>query len=505
MKSFGVAFLSSLLIGLVALGSASQRNRPLPSIQQGVRGVVAVEQPLRMVNYYPTEYAREQFWPNWSAASAAMATDLDRIATLGGNTVRIALYPSSFDYPQPASDELTKLDEALGLIAAHGLRAHVTLFGCWFSWDDVDGSRAWLSAVVGPHSNDPRIAIFELYNEIPLDQPATRSWLQQLLPELKRAAGAVPVTVSVNRVEWLGDVRELMGPTPPDIYTLHWYPSGTTGTEALAPALARARELIEGADLYLAEVGSNTFTQSEESQAELFEDVFHDVQAFGIKHFGVWTLYDFTETTTGCSGSATPVGDNYYGIYRRDGTPKPAAAVVQAAFHDVPFTQPPAPRVLNSSFEATNPYTGVVEDWRSWDVDWSGVPRFAHDCTVALTGRCSALVEGVPGAQVGLYTARLLPIAPGRRYSAQGFVRVDQLVGFAQLTLSWFDASSRWLGVDAASPPVTSADGPGWVPVQVPAITPPDEAAYVQIYARITANPPIARAWFDDIAIEVQD
>lgn len=475
----------------------------LVALTGGNRATSTSIAPLKEINYYPRDYAWLQFWPNWPLAKIQMDADLDEIQGLGFNTVRIFLHPSVFGYPQPTATYLGYFEEALALIAAHGLEAHVNLFDCWWSWNDVAGSQTWLAAVVQPHQDDARIALWELQNEAALDQQVVRDWLQVMLPYLKQQAGGTPVTVSVSNVEWLDDVATLTAPNAPDVYSLHWYPASVVAWTSTLPAvLDRARELI-GPDspLLLGEFGYETCTLSEASQAQLYYDVFDAAREKGVVHLGAWTFTDFPEGTAQCD-PGTPASDaeRYFGLFRLDGSPKPAADVVECAFVDgVPC--PPRPSgLLNSSFEAVN-VCGRLENWQPWDIGWSGAAQFAQDCSTARTGGCSVKVQATITDTVGLYTAPALPVKAGCCYDLRGYAQTQGLDGWARLVMAWFDADTNWLNQDAGSQLITGTNVTEWTLLGIEDAAPPAGAAYLQVYAQMKSGDPAAYVWFDDVEL----
>ena len=155
--------------------------------------------PLKEISYYPRNHAWLKFWEEWADTREEMEEDLDLIRDLGANTVRIFVHPSAFNYPRaPTRAQLDRLEEALVLIDAHGLQAHVNLFDCWWSWSESEASKDWMAAIVGPHRDDPRIALWELQNEVPLydregrKTQAVHAWVRELFPSLKEQAGSTP-------------------------------------------------------------------------------------------------------------------------------------------------------------------------------------------------------------------------------------------------------------------------------------------------------------------------
>jgi hypothetical protein len=465
--------------------------------------------PVQEISYYPRNHAWLEFWANWPDALQEMDADLDPIRDLGANTVRIFVHPGAFNYPGvPTPAQLERFEEALGLIDAHELRAHVNLFDCWWSWPEIVDSRAWMAKMVGPYRDDPRIALWELQNEVPLydekgqKNQAVHDWVRALFPDLKQLAGSTPCTVSVSHVEWLQDIKTLTGSTPPDLYSLHWYPDSLlTWTATLTATLQRAQELVGGDRLLLGEFGAETSTFTEDTQADLYRDVLYYAHQQGIVHLGQWTLYDFPEGTAQCD-PATPAScaERHFGIYRLDGSPKPAAQVLRDAFHGR-FPSSPGPALVhNPSFEEWDSCAGRLRNWFPWDERWTEEYWFEQDCTEAHTGVCSVRVGGVPTMTVGLYNgpALSLDLAPGKRYSLEGYARAHRLDGEAWIAFSWFDASGAWLNRDSRSNPISGTIAE-WTRLYIDGVEPPPGAAYVQVFAQVGPASSGARVWFDGV------
>jgi hypothetical protein len=490
-------------VGTEAVAPAVTASKPL-TLFPGLTSTPETPQPIREISYYPRDYAWMQFWKQWPEAKLQMQGDLDRIRAMGFNTVRIFLHPDTFGYPVPAAAALGDFEDALALIATHGLRAHVNLFDCWQSWEDIDGSRTWLAAVVGPHRDDDRIAVWELRNEVGLDQPLIRDWVRALFPELKAQAGNTPATVSVSEVEWLDDVADLTGSTPPDLYSLHWYPDDPVRwTRTFPETVRRARELIGAADLLIGETGLSTFTYSDADQADLFHDIMYYAGREGIADWGFWTLNDFPPGTAGCGGE--PPRDEaewYFGLYRADGSPKPAVSVMQSALHGRPPSGLSPAVVMNPSFEGLNLYSGRLDDWWPWDVDWTSQVWGVQDCAVARSGGCSLRLAGPGSTAVGMYNVPALPVEAGKHYSLEAYVRTKNLQGRAWLSFSWFDADNQWLG-GTSGPGVTKPALGEWERISIDGATPPPGTVSVQVFVQMESTLADSYVWFDDVAVSI--
>jgi hypothetical protein len=460
--------------------------------------------PLHEISYYPRNFAWEALWQHWTQARVQMDADLDRIQSLGANTVRIFLQPAALGYPLPSTVMLANFEDALALIAEHGLKVHVNLFDCWESYTDLSGSQTWLNAVVAPHKDDPRIEVWELRNEVGLDQPAIRTWVQTLFPVLKQQAGISPVTVSVSKVEWLDDVTALTGTTPPDIYSLHLYPpDALTWTHNFPAVLDSALQVVPKEKLLIGEFGLSTYEYSDASQADLYNDVLYYASQKGITQMGAWTLNDFPPGTLQCGGYIPRPQEWYFGLYRADGTEKPAAAMLREAFHGNSPTASRSPALINRSFEGLNGYSQAIDNWWPWDEQWTWQPHGVQDATVARSGSCSARLSGPGTMAVGLYLAPALEVNPLLRYSLEAYTRTQNLSGWVRIALSWFDKNEAWLG-QTISPVIVTPNQPDWIRLAIDRTTPPPEAAYVQLFVQMNSIDPTTQVWFDDIRLSDQ-
>ncbi len=467
-----------------------------------------ISQTLKEISYYPAGNAWENFWQNWPdlVATGQITADLNHIYELGGNTVRIFLHPDVFGYPTPSPTYIYYFAEALTYIDNAGLQAHVNVFDCDETpWTDISGSKTWIDAIVLPYKDDSRIAIWELQNETPINDPTVQAWVTDVLPYLQAQAGNVPATLSVlNDPELLATMMTLTATNSLDIYSFHWYPTSPRAwTTALPDALERAREIIGDADLLLGEFGYNTFDVSETSQANLYQDVLYYANQYGVEHLGAWTLHDFEEGTIICGDALAPEPERFFGLYRLDGTPKPAASILSDAFHgNFPASLSPI-SVLNGSFEDLNPHSMNMDDWRPWDELWSSVDTFAQDCTRAHSGQCSVKVsqQGFTG-QVGLYTVPSLRenLTVCQTGYLEGYVQTENLDGWVRLSISWFDKDENYLGSTSGSA-MTVSNSSEWIRVSIDDLEPLANATTFEVFAQISSEDDTARVWFDDVAL----
>lgn len=451
---------------------------------------------LKEVNYYARNHAWLNFWTDWnSGTKTEMDADLDTIVALGANTVRIFLHTDVFGYPQPTQTYVGYLDEALDLIAQHGLKAHVTLFDCGSNPADIIGSKTWVDAIVT--ENDARVVVWELQNEVDLSNATVASWVAELLPYLDLHTGNTPVTVSVLNVEFLDDL-----PTTSNlIYSLHWYPSNAyRWTSEFPQVIERALQLVAPSKLLLGELGYHTCEEfSETSQANLYRDVFYSAAHKGITNLGIWTLSDFPESTLIC-GKTPPERERFFGIYKNDGAPKPAATIVNNAFHGTPPPNPSPIEILNSSFEWLNS-CGNLENWKGWDQNWSEQQMMIRDCTSAHSGICSVKIQGPGNLIVGMGTIPAFLVTQNSTYDLRGYVKTENLIGWAKLVFSWYDSNVQWISnTDSAFITTPNAS---WTELRINNASPPVGAMYLQVYGMMYSTNPLSSVWFDDLALTI--
>src|SRR5262249_31659562 len=129
--------------------------------------------------------------------------------------------------------------------------------------------------------------------------------------------------------------------------SLHYY--GGSGEQAYW-TLQQAQAAVAPQPLFLGETGYPTSTlvsgysnlpltaqAQEAAQAPFLQTVAYAALRPGLPPPGIWTLDDFVSGTIPLVAQAPKNPAEYdFGLYRTDGSPKPAAAVVRSIFAGVP-------------------------------------------------------------------------------------------------------------------------------------------------------------------------
>jgi hypothetical protein len=326
-----------ILVGLTLLAMVAVRPGPAaaaPSLTS-----------LKMLNYWPAIFDRlhNTFWSaSWN--TSIVDADFGRIAALHANAVRIFIPSCSdqFGYPVPLSQYTSELSQLVQIASNHGLAVYLNLFTYCLHNDDIAGSEQWAQAIVSPYAGDARIAAVEVVNEInPADSQAV-AWAQAIIPYVRSVSGGVPVTISICGCDNAGDLSTLhtaLGTAQPDGYSFHYYTSASNAASQAQFVFQQAKNIVAPLTLVIGETGLPTCIQvigycvsaanstGEQQQSQFFTVVENAAKNVGLSGAAPWILYDY-KPTPGRSDSK----EDYFGLYRMDGSAKAAASVVSSAF-----------------------------------------------------------------------------------------------------------------------------------------------------------------------------
>lgn len=289
---------------------------------------------LNGINYYPAGTPWRRFWPEFDAD--VIAADLDLVARLGGNAVRIFLPIGDFGPDADGAANLGRLDTFLSLARDRNIQVIPTLFdlkpgyrpALWA--DDV----AYLRRVLPVLAASPAVVIVDLKNEPDLDRNTqggglVEAWLTTMALMTREIAPQLPLTIGWSSALAAPDLAGLV-----DAVSYHDY----ADVEGTATRLALVRSLANGKPVLVTEVGTSSyglalgFPGSPTAQAiQLLERLGQLGPADGVL---VWTLHDFAIADTAAVGG-TPWRQRLqaqYGLFDSTGAAKPAARVVTDAF-----------------------------------------------------------------------------------------------------------------------------------------------------------------------------
>jgi hypothetical protein len=440
----------------------------------------------RTINYYPSDAGWSAMWTRFDPVR--VDEDLARAAELGADNVRVVVFPQVFGFPEPDPAYLAKLDKFVSIADSHAMTVKLTLFDWWSRYSDRQGSATWANAVIGRYADDRRVLTVELKNELsPDDAPAVR-WVRRLIPEVRRTAPAMPLTVSVNSGPGgLAEIKAALSGTPLDYFDYHFYGA----SEQALPELRQASAVAAPTPLVIGETGLSTAASSPGEQAAYLARVFRAAALAGVESVAPWTLSDFAAGAIPSNAAVSLMPAQYrYGLYRTDGTAKPAASVVHAAWSG----EGPPDDVLDLSFEQDP----ADSPWRD-NLPEHGVAE--SDDQVVHDGFQSVRFSGTGRDRRGLPSLRISPITPvqgGQIWHAAAWTRGEDATGTTEIALSWFDARGRWIGQNVSDQlPDGTTD---WTELSVDAVAPP-EATGVQLHLKSGDND--GTVWFDEASLNV--
>ncbi|WP_430789598.1 cellulase family glycosylhydrolase [Actinoplanes sp. G11-F43] len=440
----------------------------------------------KSMNYYPSDAGWSAMWTGFDAAR--IDQDLARIAALGADNVRVIVFPQAFGWPTPKADNTAKLRKFVSIADSHGLSVKVTLFDWWSGYNEVGNSVNWARTVLAPYVNDPRVIAVELKNEFQPGDSAAVTWVRQLIPAIRAAAPAMPLTLSVDGgigAAGMARIKSSLAGTPLDYYDFHFYGS----SERALAEIRKAQAAVAPDPVVIGETGVSSAVVSEGEQGAYLARVFRAAAEAGVGSVSPWTLNDFEDGAIPGNSSVSAMPAQYrFGLFRADGTPKFAATVVRTA-----WTTGTVPNsLLNLGFEAP----AADSPWRPAN---SAAGTAVVTTDIARGGTRSVRFSNTTRTTAGLpslVTAPITPVQPGYRWRAEAYARGTDVTGTTEIALSWFDAGGKWIGQNLSNR--LPAGDSSWTKLVVEAVAPAG-AASVQLHLKSGDNS--GTVWFDDVAI----
>jgi hypothetical protein len=489
-RPFVRAVVAAALLGLLgALPSASGAHVGRAAAPEG-----------KVVSYFRVDAGWTELWRDWRPDR--VAADLRRLASLRADTVRAIVEPGLFGYPHPSATYAARLREFVSLAARRGLRVQLTLFDWWYEWTDLDGSKTWARELLAPYAGDRRIASVELKNELVL-KPHTIAWARAMVPFVRSVTGpATPVTLSVSGtdpVRQLARLKRGLGRVRPDVFDIHYFGGGG---ELAYDVLTRAKAVAAPTPLRVGETGYPTTTAlsgyggvprttsaQEAAQAHFLAALAWAVRAAGLPPAGVWVLDDLRPTAVPDRTVVDTDPELHYGLFRTDGSAKPAAAVVRAAFSGAP------PLGFNAGFEDAAAADAGASVPAQWSMQGEQA-MFAVDRAVAKEGGASARIAP---STAGSASLSITPpdggLRGGEHVVLTAWARRANAGGRVFAVVEWFDRARRLIGRVASAP--LPPDSTSWRRLYVAARA-SSRARYLRIdlvVQRVTGP-----VWFDDVA-----
>ncbi|MEU4236002.1 cellulase family glycosylhydrolase [Actinoplanes sp. NPDC026619] len=440
----------------------------------------------KSINYYPSDAGWSTMWTEFN--TTRIDADLARAADLGANNVRVIVFPQTFGYPQPKSTYTERLRTFITMADTHRLTVKLTLFDWWDGYSDTAGSISWAKTILAPYANDSRVIAVGIKNEFQPDDDAAVTWVRKVIPAIRSVVPAMPLTLSVDgqtSSAGIAKIKSKLTSTPLDYYDLHFYGA----SEAALAEIRKAQAAAAPAPVVIGETGLSSATNNEGEQAAYLARVFRAAKEAGVASVAPWTLNDFADDAIpGHSAVAANPAQYRYGLYRVDGTAKPAASVVRTA-----WTTGATPNsVLNLGFEAA----ATNSPWRQ-NLPQAGAAVITTG--LARTGKYSARFTRTSRTSAGLPSLRtspITPVQPGYRWRAEAYARGINATGTTEIALSWFDTNGKWISQSTSNR--LPNGNTSWTKLVVETVA-PARAASVQLHLKSGDN--TGTVYFDDVAV----
>ncbi|HUQ42135.1 MAG TPA: hypothetical protein VM052_06520 [Candidatus Limnocylindrales bacterium] len=326
------------------------------------------------INYWPARTGM-RWWRDFRADE--FARDARKIAESGATSLRVFLLWEDFQ-PQPdrVSDEaLGHLVTVAGIADANGLSLIPTLFTghmsganwiprwatevgepgrfrivcddayveararSWFADEEVTAAQERLaSSAARALRGHPALRAWDLGNEnsnvcIPATRDEGRAWLARMSSALRAADPSCEVTIGLHMEDLEQDRR--IGPAEAaavcDFLCMHGYPLyaswARSATDPALPAfLAELTRWLGGKDVFFEEFGMPTGTTDDETRADRFVaealDLLYEAGTTGAM---LWCFADYAPAIWDRPPLDVAPHERFFGLWRADGTPKPAA------------------------------------------------------------------------------------------------------------------------------------------------------------------------------------
>ena len=326
------------------------------------------------INYWPSRTAM-RWWHLFDRA--AVERDFAAIAGAGCDCVRIFLLWEDFQpSPTVVTDlALARLVAVADIAAANGLALVPTLFTGHMSganwlpeWALRDGPagrfplvsgdrvvpgepRNWYAdAAIGDAQvlfareaasalrGHPALWAWDLGNEnsnvcIPATRDEGRAWLWRMTDAIRSVDPTSPVTIGLHMEDLEQDRR--IGPAEAaatcDFLCMHGYPMyapwARSPVDAQLPSfLAEVTRFLGGKDVFFEEFGMPTRTSDEEDSADVFvAEALDGLYEAGTIGAMLWCFADYAPELWDAPPLDTAPHERFFGLWRADGTPKPAA------------------------------------------------------------------------------------------------------------------------------------------------------------------------------------
>lgn len=284
------------------------------------------------INYYPQATPWTAFLPEYNPRQTEH--DLDRIAELNLNTIRIFISYEDVGGDEVSDTAIAKIRHFLDEADARELKVIATLFDHHTDhhlkhWAADDRH---IEQIVPHFANHKAILAWDIKNEPDRDydynsKELVDGWLEHIAVKVRSHDPNHMLTIGWSTPEAAAALTDIV-----DLVSYHYFEA----SEEYGERLARLREASAGKPLVLQEFVMSTWNSvwphghTEAEQVYYYAELLRQHAEQDTVGYMVWTLYDFDQVPL--AEFSTPwqrATQAKMGLYRRDGTQKPAALIVQ--------------------------------------------------------------------------------------------------------------------------------------------------------------------------------
>lgn len=300
-------------------------------VENGQLQIAGSDFPVAGINYYPQATPWTKFWPDYDPVQTTV--DLEQIRALGLNTVRIFLSYADFGGTTVLPERRAQLNDFLGRADAAGLKVIVTLFDHHTDHHPATwaADARHLATLIPYFADHTAILAWDIKNEPDRDyaynsQPLVDAWLRFVAMHVRHHDPNHLITIGWSTPEAATALTDTV-----DFVAFHYFDE----PEDYLDRLTALERQVAPKPILLEEFTFSTWNSpffpghTEWEQADYYANMLHAHRSLDTLGYLVWTLYDFDEV---------PLAEFRYpwqrgaqanmGLLRRDGSAKPAAALV---------------------------------------------------------------------------------------------------------------------------------------------------------------------------------
>jgi len=284
------------------------------------------------LNYYPASASWKAFWTQFPITE--IRNDIEKAKQMNVNAMRIFLTHDYFDAAESRHDALAKLTTFLDICQDNDIQVLVTLFDLrpdytlsnWAA--DIEHADSVLSVISGHKAllaidlkNQPDLD-FENWGEGPVE-----GWLTVMARHIQKTYPNHPVTAGWSKAENAARLHDVF-----DLVTYHEYQN----PKDFKTRLESIKSFIGDKPVMITEMGSTVWrppfitSWTETAQAQrLSVQLSQSRKADGVF---IWTLNDFEHVGHDVVGRLPwrKAQQKHFGLYRPDGSLRPAGAILKA-------------------------------------------------------------------------------------------------------------------------------------------------------------------------------